>query len=132
MTPYFTAFSHPALDTELPALQRQLSLNAGVCGLSPEECDRLALIVEELFINTTTHGLGGAGGTEVMLALGRDTEGIHLRYCDAAPAFDLAAHAALPADEAMTGGLGVTLIHGLCRRITAGHVDGRNVYELLI
>ena len=133
MNAYSTDFSLPALASGLPAVQAALARAAGEIGLSEAVAARLALIIEELYVNTITHGQCADGSSTVDIALWRDADGIHLRYSDAAAAFDLAASPSPTADdESAIGGLGITLIHGLCRHVSARHVDGRNIYELVL
>ena len=133
MKAYSTDFSLPALPTGLPAVQAALARAAGEIGLSEADAARLELIVEELYVNTITHGQCADGSSAVDILLRRDADGVHLRYSDAAAAFDLAASPSpIADDEPAIGGLGITLIHGLCRHVSARHVDGRNIYELVL
>lgn len=123
----------PALAAGLPAVQRALASAVAEIGLSDADAGRLALIVEELYVNTVTHGQCADGSSRVDIALSRLDDGIQLRYSDAAAAFDLADSPCPAADEEPSiGGLGITLIHGLCRQLTARHVDGRNIYEMVL
>lgn len=123
----------PALATGLPAVQAALARAAAEIRLADAEADRLALVIEELYVNTVTHGQCADGSSRVDIALRLVEDGIHLRYSDAAAAFDLAASPCPAADdEATIGGLGITLIHGLCRQLTARHIDGRNIYEMVL
>lgn len=132
MTPHSTDFSQPALATGLPAVLAALADAAGRIGVADNDVARLTLVVEELFVNTVTHGQCNDGSTTIEVGLERGPAGIHLRYSDAAAPFDLAAASSPTAEENSVGGLGVTLIHGLCRALTARHADGRNIYEMLI
>ena len=114
-------------------MQAALARSAREIRLSDADAARLALIVEELYVNTVTHGQCADGSSNVDILLQRDADGVHLRYSDAVAAFDLAAAPCPTADdEAAIGGLGITLIHGLCRQLSARHVDGRNIYELVL
>lgn len=114
-------------------MQAALARAAGEIGLSEAVAARLALIIEELYVNTITHGQCADGSSAVDILLRRDADGVHLRYSDAAAAFDLAASPSPTADdEPAIGGLGITLIHGLCRHVSARHVNGRNIYELVL
>lgn len=123
----------PALATGLPVVQAALASAAAEIGLSDADAGRLALIVEELYVNTVTHGQCADGSSRVDIALRCLDDGIQLRYSDAAAAFDLADSPCPAADEEPSiGGLGITLIHGLCRQLTARHVDGRNIYEMVL
>ena len=132
MAIYSTDFSLPALATGLPAVLAALSGCAGNIGMTAAEADRLMLIVEELFVNTVTHGQCCDGSSTIEVAVGRSAAGIHLRYSDAAAPFDIAAAPCPAAQETGVGGLGITLIHGLCRQLSARHAAGRNIYEILL
>lgn len=123
----------PALATGLPAVQAALARAVAEIGLTDAEAARLALVIEELYVNTVTHGQCADGSSRVDITMRRIEDEIHLRYSDAAAAFDLTASPCTAIDnEATIGGLGITLIHGLCRQLTARHVDGRNIYEMVL
>lgn len=84
---------------------------------------RLELIVEELYVNTITHGQCADGSSAVDILLRRDANGIHLRYSDAAAPFDLAASPS-PTTNLPSVVFGITLIHGLCRHVSPAMSTG--------
>ncbi|MBV2192691.1 MAG: ATP-binding protein [Azonexus sp.] len=130
MTTHSTDFSVGARFSELPGLIRLLVADARQLGVSDEDSRRLQLIAEELFTNTVAHGFGHDSEAPVRLELERHASGITLRYSDSAPAYDPTANPQQTASANKAGGLGVTLIRGMCRDFRYRRQDGRNICEI--
>src|SRR3954470_3385176 len=107
--------------------------------LARTDCLRLALMVEELFTNSVTHGYGGDSDATVRVGLRVDPTQVELSYEDSAPPFDLPAHAASASvDPAMdvadrpVGELGIALVTGMADRVTYDREDGWNRLRLAV
>lgn len=130
MSAHFTEISVSARFSELPGLLEAIAQGASELGMSTDLALRLQLVTEELFTNTVGHGHQGDSENRVHLALGRHDDTATLRYEDEAPAFDLME---IPEKKAATvafGGLGIALIHGLCKSVRHHRRAGRNITEI--
>jgi serine/threonine-protein kinase RsbW len=111
--------------TDVRALAESFGAAAGV---DRDATLRVVLVLEELFTNTVTHGYGDVEGPVwVTLASQRDT--VAVTYEDAAPPFDPVGHTPPPTptpEERMPGGLGLTLVRGLCVSASYARVGDRN------
>src|SRR5215472_9267706 len=67
---------------------------------------RLNVVLEELFVNTVTHGHRGGSDAPVWITLDPRTPGVHVTYEDTAPAFNPFAYRV---EMGRIGGLGVLL-----------------------
>jgi serine/threonine-protein kinase RsbW len=90
-------------------------VETAVAGLGDRLSMRLRLVVEELFVNTVTHGHGGDSDAPVDISIVLAGDRVVLTYVDVAPPFDPFAEVqAPPADAALDdrriGGLGVFLV----------------------
>lgn len=99
--------------------------------LGREDRHKLTLIVEELFVNTVTHGFRGDSDSPVQVTLERTGAGVHLTYEDSAPQHDPIADGLCTDIEAtvnlrQVGGLGVAIALGLTEDARYAFVDGRN------
>lgn len=112
----------------LPDLLDWLTRAADQFGLDAECRQRIAIILEELFLNTVDHGFGGQGGAPIRYRL-EVADGERLRLCqeDRAAAFDLARADTPTASLERVGGLGITMIHGMSKGIAYRREDGRNI-----
>jgi anti-sigma regulatory factor (Ser/Thr protein kinase) len=63
-------------------------LEAAVAGMGDRVSMRLRLVVEELFVNTVTHGHGGDSDAPVEITLLIAEDRVVLTYVDVAPPFD--------------------------------------------
>jgi len=86
-----------------------------VAGLGDRLSMRLRLVVEELFVNTVTHGHGGDSDALVDISILLAGDRVVLTYVDVAPPFDPFADVHAPAGDAglgdrPIGGLGVFLV----------------------
>ncbi|HYB44131.1 MAG TPA: ATP-binding protein [Candidatus Methylomirabilis sp.] len=106
-------------------------------GIARDLCLRLTLLVEELFVNTVTHGHGGDSEAPVELTLDVGPGRIALVYEDTAPPYDPFV-AVTPPDEAAgveerpVGGLGVFLVSSLARGIRYNRTGGKNRIDLVL
>ena len=130
MSAHFTDISVSARFSELPGLLATIAQRATELGIPADVALRLQLVVEELFTNTVSHGYQGGSENRVRLALGRHDDVVTLRYADEAPAFELMEIAEKTASTVALGGLGITLIRGLCKSVRHQRRDGRNVTEI--
>ena len=102
-------------------------------GVGHGDALRLALIVEELFVNTVRHGYRQECDAPIRIGLSREREEIALFYEDAAPRYDPLARLskppaslAEPLEARPVGGLGVYLVGRLVRNARYAHEDGCN------
>lgn len=118
------------------ALAFAAAVGAGA-GLSPEQCNRIELVIEELFTNTLDYGYpacstAGAEQT-IRLAARASATGVEIVYEDAAPPFDPTAPGNTPIEERISrhevGGLGRVLINSLP---TAAKYERRNGLNRII
>jgi serine/threonine-protein kinase RsbW len=106
-------------------------VEAAAAGLEPALRMRLALAVEELFVNTVTHGHGGGADAPVEVTVTRAGGRLVLTYRDSAPPFDPFAAVAPPDPDASVdarpvGGLGVFLMTALAERCAYARTGDRN------
>jgi anti-sigma regulatory factor (Ser/Thr protein kinase) len=92
---------------------------------------RLRLAVEELFVNTVTHGHGGDSDAPIDVTVRVDAGRAVLTYEDTGPPFDPFAAveppaAAAPVETRPVGRLGVFLITQLAERCTYARAGDRN------
>lgn len=132
MSAHFTEISVSARFSELPELLETLAQRAAELGIPTPLSMRLQLVVEELFTNTVCHGHSGGSESRACLAIARKDSGVMLRYEDEAPPFDLTEIPEKSESTVAIGGLGITLIRGLCKSVRHRRVDGRNVTEIEI
>jgi len=108
-------------------------------GVARDDGLRLALVVEELFTNTVTHGHGGNSDEPVRIGLGAGPSHIDLSYEDTAAPFDPLDHLArsasdLDADVAdrPIGHVGIALALRMAMRSSYVREDGRNRLQLTL
>jgi serine/threonine-protein kinase RsbW len=114
---------------ELPDIETFLASCAA--GMPPRVVMHLRLVVEELFVNTVTHGHGGDSEAPVDLTVRVDGEHVTLVYEDSARAFDPFARVDSPDLDASLGArnvgrVGVFLITQLAVRYDYVRLDDRN------
>jgi serine/threonine-protein kinase RsbW len=112
-------------------------VEAAVAGVSDRLSMRLRLVVEELFVNTVTHGHGGDSDAPVEITILVADDRVVLTYEDVAPPFDPFAHVhrpeVVPLEERTVGRLGVFLVTRFATRyeyVRTGEVNRISV-ELL-
>ncbi|MEQ1881946.1 MAG: ATP-binding protein [Burkholderiales bacterium] len=103
--------------------------------VSGEDRHKLTLIVEELFINTVTHGHKGDCDSPVSITLQKSGTDIMLLYEDAAPPFNpLGSGQSANIDDSIRkrriGGLGVFLTTELAHGAAYSYDKGRNRIHL--
>lgn len=130
MSAHFTEFSVSARYAELPGLMRQIARQTAEFGCPAGACERLQLVVEELFTNTIAHGYGGECTTPIRIGLRYAGDSLTLRYIDQAPAFDPGKIAPEMVSTAAVGGLGLGLIQGISKSIRYQRHGPHNVTEL--
>jgi anti-sigma regulatory factor (Ser/Thr protein kinase) len=121
------------LDGTISELARLTAETAGFCrqhSLGEDVEYDLSLVLEELFVNTITHG--GCAGVQAAAAVGFTLlpDGVGVEYADrgtpfdptSAPAPDLAA----PLADRSVNGLGIHLMRQIMRDIKYHRVDGWN------
>jgi serine/threonine-protein kinase RsbW len=106
-------------------------VESAVIGMDARLVMRLRLAVEELFVNTVTHGHGGDSDATVDVTVRIDGDGVVLTYEDSAPAFDPFAAVerpdpTAPVDARGVGRLGVFLITQIAKRCTYTRSADRN------
>jgi len=90
-------------------------IERAVAGMGARLSMRLRLVVEELFVNTVTHGHGGDSDAPVDISIFVGDDRVVLTYVDVAPPFDPFAEVHAPTadaalDDRRVGGLGVFLV----------------------
>ena len=105
-------------------------------GLRADDTTRLVLIVEELFTNTTTHGVAlhiGEQRVQIHITLACRTDQLTLEYADSAPRFDPLAQLQLASGELDTelegrviGHMGLPLVLAMASSADYAHLDGLN------
>jgi serine/threonine-protein kinase RsbW len=90
-------------------------IEAAVAGMGDRLSMRLRLVVEELFVNTVTHGHGGDCDAPVEVTILVEDDRVVLTYVDVAPPFDPFAHvhgpeSGVPLEDRTVGRLGVFLV----------------------
>jgi len=106
-------------------------VESAIAGMQARLVMRLRLAVEELFVNTVTHGHGGDSEAPVDVTVRIDGERVTLIYEDTAPAFNPFAKVDSPDPTAAleardVGRLGVFLITQLAERCDYARTGNRN------
>lgn len=106
-------------------------------GLRREQCLKVNVILEELFVNTVRHGHRGDCDAPVWMSLETAEEALQVTYEDTAPPFN--PYARLPVAPPDTtgemrkiGGLGVLLTKELAHRRDYAYLFGRNRIRLTL
>lgn len=120
--------------SEFDAIRLAIGAFAAQTGICSEDCHRLLVIAEELFVNTVRHGYGGECDRPVWISLACADRVLELRFEDEAPQFDPTARAPLAGLDGdpvsrPVGGLGVFLALAMSRDARYRREDGRNVIE---
>jgi serine/threonine-protein kinase RsbW len=106
-------------------------VEAAVAGMSDRLSMRLRLVVEELFVNTVTHGHGGDSDAPVEITILVAEDRVVLTYEDVAPPFDPFAHVHGPEvgvslENQTVGRLGVFLVTKFATRYEYVRAGGAN------
>jgi anti-sigma regulatory factor (Ser/Thr protein kinase) len=92
-----------------------------------EKCLRLNVVLEELFVNTVTHGYGADTDAPIWITLEPRAPTVQVTYEDTAPAFNPLAYRA---ETGKIGGLGVLLTRELADTRDYAYVFRRNRVRL--
>jgi serine/threonine-protein kinase RsbW len=127
----------PARFSALAEIKSMLDAFGAKAALAHEDLMRLTLIVEELFINTVSHGHGADCDAPVTLALRSTRARVTLTYRDCAPPFNplTASHSTdveSNVEERRIGGLGVLITLAMSRHARYSFTEGRNQVELTL
>jgi serine/threonine-protein kinase RsbW len=106
-------------------------VESAVSGMDARLVMRLRLAVEELFVNTVTHGHGGDSDATINVTVRIDADRVVLTYEDTAPAFNPFADVerpdpTAPVDARGVGRLGVFLITQIAERCEYARAGDRN------
>jgi anti-sigma regulatory factor (Ser/Thr protein kinase) len=106
-------------------------VESSIAGMPSRLIRRVQLVVEELFVNTVTHGHGGDCDAPVDVSVSVDDDHVTVVYEDTAPAFDPFAgvespDAAAPLEARSVGHLGLFLISQLAERRAYARTGHRN------
>lgn len=126
--------SFPARLSEFEAIRAAIDEFAAQTGICGEDCHRLVVIAEELFVNSVRHGYGVECDRPVWISLQCVASALELRFEDEAPEFDPIARAPRAPlegnpDARPVGGLGVFLALAMSRDARYRREDGRNIIE---
>ncbi|MBX9963135.1 MAG: ATP-binding protein [Burkholderiales bacterium] len=121
---------------EFETVRRHVDAFAAQSGISREDCHRLLVVTEELFVNTVRHGYAGECDRPIVVVLTADADTFALRFEDEAPAFDPLVRAPVDGLEAGAearplGGLGIHLTLEMTRGARYRREAERNVIELV-
>ena len=106
-------------------------VESSIAGVPSRLIRRVQLVVEELFVNTVTHGHGGDCDAPVDISVSLEDEHVTVVYEDTAPAFDPFAGGessdpAAPLEARSVGHLGLLLISQLTGRREYARTGHRN------
>jgi anti-sigma regulatory factor (Ser/Thr protein kinase) len=106
-------------------------VESSIAGMPSRLIRRVQLVVEELFVNTVTHGHGGDCEAPVDLSVSLDGDHVTVVYEDTAPAFNPFAGVetpdpAAPLEARSVGHLGLLLISQLTERREYARTGHRN------
>ena len=91
----------------------------GEAGVERDRCLRLNIVLEELFVNTVSHGHRGDCDAPVWITLEARPDAVHVTYEDTAPPFNPFVHAV---QARKVGGLGVLLARELAASLAPGKI----------
>jgi len=96
-------------------------VESSIAGMPSRLIRRVQLVVEELFVNTVTHGHGGDSDAPIDVSVSLDGDRVTVVYEDTAPAFNPFASVespdpAVPLEARSVGHLGLFLIAQLAGR----------------
>lgn len=123
--------------SELRALRTHVEGFCSAAAIERQHGLRLNLVLEELFINTVSHGHRGDRDAPVWLALAVRDGAVHVTYEDTAPPFN--PYARLPetppdttAEMRKIGGLGLLLTKEFAATRDYAYIFGRNRVHLVL
>ena len=98
-------------------------------GLERSRCLRLNVVLEELFVNTVSHGHRGDCDAPVWIRLEAGAQAVQVTYEDTGPPFNPFAYAV---ETRKVGGLGVLLARELASAREYAYIFGRNRLRLAL
>jgi anti-sigma regulatory factor (Ser/Thr protein kinase) len=127
----------PARLSALPEVAAFIAEAGARAGVPAGPCQKLTLLVEELFTNTVVHGHRRESDEPVRVALEVGPGRFALTYEDTAPAHDPFAGVQPPdetadVEERPVGGLGVLLVATMARDVEYRRADDRNRIRLVM
>ena len=114
---------------ELRPLSAFLEAFCGEAGVDRSRCLRLNVVLEELFVNTVSHGHRGDCDAPVWITLEAGPQVLQVTYEDTAPPFNPLVH---PVQTGKIGGLGVLLARELATAREYAYLFGRNRLRLAV
>jgi anti-sigma regulatory factor (Ser/Thr protein kinase) len=122
---------------ELRPMSAFLEAFCGEASVERSRYLRLNVVLEELFLNTVSHGHRGDCDAPVWITLEEKGGQVSLTYEDRAPPFNPFSRATREMLEALAdtrreGGLGVLLAHGLTATAEYAYLFGRNRIRLTL
>lgn len=125
----------PAVLQSLPAFQGDVAACAAREGIAPERAAKLALALEEIFVNICRYAYPNVDGT-VTFRCGIDGDDFVVEIVDHGQPFDPSAvpdpDLAADLDARPIGGLGWYLAHRLVDSLQYCRDDGRNIIRLAL
>jgi len=98
-------------------------------GVDRSRCLRLNVVLEELFVNTVSHGHRGDCDAPVWITLEAGPQAVQVTYEDTAPPFNPLVHTV---ETGKVGGLGVLLARELAAAREYAYIFGRNRLRLAL
>ena len=114
---------------ELRPMSAFLEAFCGEAAVERDRCLRLNVVLEELFVNTVSHGHRGDCDAPVWITLEARPDALQLTYEDTAPPFNPFVHAV---QTRKVGGLGVLLARELAASRDYAYLFGRNRLRLAL
>jgi anti-sigma regulatory factor (Ser/Thr protein kinase) len=127
----------PARASALPAVAAFIAATSARAGIPPGSCQKLTLLVEELFTNTVVHGHRRDSDEPVRVQLEVGPGQIALTYEDTAPPHNPFGDIQRPDETAsvedrLVGGLGVLLVATLAPDAEYRRTEGKNRIHLVM
>jgi len=127
----------PARSSALPAVTAFVAEIGARAGVPPGSCQKLTLLVEELFTNTVVHGHRRESDEPVRVELEVEPGRIALTYEDTAPPHNPFEDVQPPdetasVEERLVGGLGVLLVATLAPDVEYRRAEGKNRIHLVM
>jgi anti-sigma regulatory factor (Ser/Thr protein kinase) len=114
---------------ELRAIGAFLEGFCSEAGIARERCLRLNVVLEELFVNTVTHGHRGECDAPVWVTLESQSGKVRVSYEDTGPPFNPYGYVSRKQE---VGGLGVLLARELAASGDYAYLFGRNRIRLAL
>ena len=115
---------------ELRPLSAFLEAFCAEAGVDRSRCLRLNVVLEELFVNTVSHGHRGDCDAPVWITLEAGPQVLQVTYEDTAPPFNPLVHPVQTGKK--IGGLGVLLARELATAREYAYLFGRNRLRLAV